>query len=90
MSVNTERPGIYTAYRISQILYSNSGSSGIVAAAAAADSGEVMRVYTITSYSDAASKFGASSQMAELIKILILNKKKMNILIKLKMKACMI
>ena len=73
MSVNTERPGVYTSYQISRVLSSNSGASSIVAVAASAQTGDVMKVYTITSYADAVDNFGATSPITELIKTLMLN-----------------
>ena len=71
MSTN-ERPGVYTSYEVSNVLYSGvpSGVAGIAATATTGTDGELC---TITSYAAALTKFGSESAMSELIRILIKN-----------------
>ncbi len=68
----SERPGVYTSYEISNVLYSGvrSGVCGIAAEASVEISPEI---FAITSYQAAVSKFGAGSHITELIGVLIKN-----------------
>ena len=67
--VNSERPGVYTSYTVSSVLYSGS-NAGIAGIAAPAESGTANTLYTVTSYSGAISLFGKDSALTELIRIL--------------------
>ena len=71
MSVIGERPGIYTDYEVSRVLYAGTASGTVgVAAGGAQNFGEVT---DITTYAGAAEKFGENSNITELIRILIQN-----------------
>lgn len=68
----SERPGVYTSYSVSGTRYS-SAPSAVAGVAAGASSGTAGRIYTITSYENAADIFGAESDITALIKTLFLN-----------------
>ena len=67
-----ERPGIYTSYTTSGVLYGgiSAYAAGIAAAASSGTAGEVC---SITSQAAAVSQFGAGSNMAALCRLLFLN-----------------
>lgn len=69
----SERPGVYSSYEVSSSL-TGSGGGGIVGVAGRAESGTALTViYTIDSYAEAVTAFGAASNLAALIKLLFLN-----------------
>jgi len=72
MSTIGERPGVYASYEVAGVSYSGL-TSGTVGVAAAAASGTSGAVYTITTYAEAVSAFGAASRLTELVRILITN-----------------
>lgn len=69
---SNERPGVYSSYEVTSSLTGKS-TGGIVGVAAAAATGTAGTVYIINSYAAACEKFGADSNMAGLVRILILN-----------------
>jgi phage tail sheath gpL-like len=71
MSIN-ERPGVYTSYEVSSAVSGRSGG-GVVGLAASALSGTAGTAAAVTSYPQAAAAFGAGSNMAALVKILLEN-----------------
>lgn len=67
-----ERPGIYTGYEVTSAV-SGSARGGIVGLAALADSGEVGKLTRLGSYAEAAAVYGASSAVARLARLALLN-----------------
>ncbi|MBR4099229.1 MAG: phage tail sheath subtilisin-like domain-containing protein [Clostridium sp.] len=73
MSVTThERPGVYSAYDVSSVVSGSDGSK-VVGLAAVNASAEIGAAYTITTYDQAVSTFGAGENMTELIRVVLLN-----------------
>lgn len=68
----SERPGVYSSIDVSSS-YSGSGSGGIAGVAAKADSGEVGKAVSLSSYAEARAKFGADSELTRLVKLLFMN-----------------
>ena len=70
--INNERPGVYSSYEVSSAVSgaNRGGTVGICAVSASAEKGVQKH---ITSYTQAASTFGADSPMAALIKIILVN-----------------
>lgn len=66
----TERPGVYSDYEASGILWSSSGRQVGIAAQAL---GEQNRVYTVTRTSDAETIFGSGSKMVKLCALALQN-----------------
>jgi len=71
MSVN-ERPGVYSSYQVTSPLTAGGGSPAVGIAAIAA-SGTALTAVTLTSYAAAATAFGAESNMAKLVRLLLRN-----------------
>lgn len=66
-----ERPGVYSSYEVSGVVYS-CGGGGVVGIAASAGSGAGELAF-ITSYTGAVSAFGNGCNLTELIRVLLLN-----------------
>ena len=70
--INNERPGVYSSYEVSSSI-SGANRGGTVGICAVSDCDEKGVQKHITSYTQAASIFGADSPMTGLIKIILLN-----------------
>ena len=70
MAIN-ERPGVYSSYEVTSALAG--ASTGAVIGLAAEASAHVGEARLITSYTQACTDYGAGSQMAELVRILLQN-----------------
>ena len=72
MSNNNERPGVYTSYSTSGVLYSGTAAyaAGVAAAGVSGTHGEI---YTITSATSAEAIFGAASSVANMCRLLFKN-----------------
>lgn len=71
MSVN-ERPGVYSSYEVTSVLY-GSGVGRAVGVAAAASAGTKGQVTAFTGYAEAAAAYGAGSNLAKIVKVLLEN-----------------
>lgn len=68
----TQRPGVYSTYQVTSVLASSGGAKA-VGVAASALSGTAGEAKEIGSYAEAVTAYGAASNMAALIRVLLAN-----------------
>ena len=72
VTIQSERPGIYTDYQISGVLSAGRSAVKTVAVAAKAKTGQMGTAYTVTSHAAAETAFGKCN-LTELIRTLLVN-----------------